>query len=90
MSYDDDPELSSRLARLEAKVNFLLARMGINPDDFDVQLRQGAILDPMLRGELLTLLRRNDKIQAIKLYRQRTGVGLKEAKDAMDALERQM
>lgn len=31
-----------------------------------------------------------NKINAIKLYRQRTGVGLKEAKDAVDWLEAQM
>ncbi len=36
--------------------------------------------------EILDLIRRNQKIQAIKLYRERTGVGLKEAKDAIDAL----
>ena len=36
--------------------------------------------------ELLSLLGRGEKIQAIKLYRERTGVGLKEAKDAVEAL----
>ena len=40
-------------------------------------------------AELLDLIRRNQKIRAIKLYRQRTGVGLKEAKDAVEVLERQ-
>ena len=29
----------------------------------------------------------NHKIQAIKIYREATGVGLKEAKDAMDAYD---
>ena len=28
----------------------------------------------------------DDKIQAIKLYRENTGLGLKEAKDAVEAL----
>ena len=37
--------------------------------------------------DLLPLLREGRKIEAIKLYRERTGVGLKEAKDAVDALE---
>jgi hypothetical protein len=36
--------------------------------------------------ELLDLLRRGRKIDAIKLHRQRTGAGLKEAKDAVEAL----
>jgi ribosomal protein L7/L12 len=33
------------------------------------------------------LVRRRQKIEAIKRYRERHGVGLKEAKDAIDALE---
>jgi ribosomal protein L7/L12 len=44
----------------------------IVPDDFD--------------GQLLQLLSSNQKIAAIKLYRERTGSGLKEAKDAVEAL----
>jgi hypothetical protein len=36
--------------------------------------------------EYLDLLRRGEKIEAIKLYRERTGAGLKEAKDAVEAL----
>lgn len=38
--------------------------------------------------ELLELLRTGDTIAAIKQYRTWTGVGLKEAKDAVDQLER--
>src|SRR5262249_8900659 len=37
--------------------------------------------------ELIELLNQGLKIEAIKRYRQRTGVGLKEAKDAVDALQ---
>jgi ribosomal protein L7/L12 len=33
------------------------------------------------------LVRRRQKIEAIKLYREWHGVGLKEAKDAVDAIE---
>jgi hypothetical protein len=33
------------------------------------------------------LLRQGQKIEAIKLYRQQTGLGLKEAKDAVEAIE---
>ena len=36
--------------------------------------------------ELLDLLRQGRKIEAIKRYREATGVGLKEAKDAVEAL----
>jgi ribosomal protein L7/L12 len=46
-----------------------------------------ALEEPSLR-ELVELVRSGNKIEAIKLYRERTGVGLKEAKDAVEALER--
>ncbi len=36
--------------------------------------------------ELVDLLTDGKKIEAIKVYRQRTGAGLKEAKDAVEAL----
>lgn len=41
-------------------------------------------------SEIRDLLRRGQKIQAIKIYRERNGGGLKEAKDAVEAIERQM
>ena len=37
-------------------------------------------------AEIRRLLQSNQKIEAIKLYRQKTGVGLKEAKDAVEAI----
>jgi ribosomal protein L7/L12 len=33
-------------------------------------------------------LRKGNKIEAIKIYREATGLGLKEAKEAVEALER--
>lgn len=36
--------------------------------------------------EIIRLLSMGQKIQAIKVYQEMTGVGLKEAKDAIDAL----
>jgi ribosomal protein L7/L12 len=38
--------------------------------------------------EIDEALARGEKIQAIKLYRERTGVGLREAKEAIDSMER--
>jgi len=38
--------------------------------------------------EIVDLLQSGEKIGAIKLYRERTGAGLKEAKDAVESLER--
>ncbi len=37
--------------------------------------------------EYLSLMRDGKKIHAIKLYREHTGMGLKEAKEAIDALQ---
>jgi ribosomal protein L7/L12 len=39
-----------------------------------------------LEGRVLALVRARRKIEAIKLYREQTGLGLKEAKDAVEAL----
>ncbi len=35
---------------------------------------------------IVALLRQNRKIEAIKVYREQTGVGLKEAKDVIDRM----
>lgn len=40
--------------------------------------------------EIRALIRADRKIEAIKLVRERTGLGLAEAKDAVEALERTM
>jgi ribosomal protein L7/L12 len=48
------------------------------------QLDVGEDFEP----QLLSLLEQGQKIRAIKVYRERTGVGLKEAKDAVEALGR--
>ena len=45
-------------------------------------------IEGSLEGELLDLLRKGRKIEAIKRYREATGAGLKEAKDAVEALAR--
>lgn len=40
--------------------------------------------------DVIQALRNNRKIEAIKVYREQTGLGLKESKDAVDALQRQL
>ena len=47
---------------------------------------EAAIADP----ELLALLQQKQLIGAIKRYRELTGVGLKESKDAVEALQRRL
>ena len=44
--------------------------------------------DRGFQEEVVSLLEQGQKIGAIKLYRERTGVGLKEAKDAVEAIQR--
>src|SRR5258706_2007504 len=41
-------------------------------------------------SDLQDLIRSNKRLEAIVAYREQTGAGLREAKDYMDALERQM
>lgn len=41
-------------------------------------------------AEVEELLLRNKKIEAIKLYREATGAGLKESKDAVEAIQRRL
>jgi ribosomal protein L7/L12 len=41
-------------------------------------------------ADVLAQIRLGNKIMAIKLYREKTGVGLKEAMDAVNELEREM
>lgn len=53
------------------------------------QTRLGpSTIDPEFEQQLLSVLRGGNKIAAIKLYRERTRVGLKEAKDAVEGVAR--
>jgi ribosomal protein L7/L12 len=63
-----------RLKRLEAKLDLVLKHLGLEFED------PGS-------AEATRLLQSGQKIQAIKAYRVATGAGLKEAKDAVEALE---
>jgi ribosomal protein L7/L12 len=64
-----------RLARLERKLDALLKHQGID-------------LNSQMPSEITELLRQGKKIAAIKLYRETTGVGLAQAKDQVEAIER--
>ena len=39
-------------------------------------------------GDIISMLEQGRKIDAIRMYREQTGAGLREAKDAVEALER--
>jgi ribosomal protein L7/L12 len=72
-----------RLARLEAQVAHLYEHLGLSPDG---AFRGGA--QTSTDAELLRLINDGRKIEAIKRYRELTGAGLGEAKDAVEQLER--
>jgi ribosomal protein L7/L12 len=76
-----DDELQ-RLRMLENQVAYLYRHLGLDPADAVPSASEG--LDP----EVVQLLNGGNKIQAIKLHRERTGLGLAEAKDAVEAFER--
>jgi hypothetical protein len=59
--------------RLERKIDLSLEHLGLN-------LNQG------VNEKITELLKADKKIKAIKLYREQTGVGLKEAKDYVESL----
>jgi len=60
-------------SRLERKVDLILKHLGIDPN-------QG------VDEKIMELMKAGQKIEAIKLYREQTGVGLKEAKDYVESL----
>ena len=76
MSSRTQPQ-TRRLARIERKLDRIMSHLGI-ADDADAH-------DPVRE-----LLLQGHKIDAIKAYRERTGAGLKDAKDAVDEMERQL
>lgn len=100
------PDESSRLLRLEQKVDFLFRHLGIDPDQYSLDDgfassfggaasfggvasfggASGPAGRPDLPSSFYDALSRGKKIQAIKIYREATGAGLKEAKDAVDRM----
>ena len=62
-----DPELLSRLIKLEQKVSLILRQLGID---------EASITDAPPEDEIARLLIKGNMIEAIKIYRLRTGVGL--------------
>ena len=46
--------------------------------------------NPILEGRIKSLLARRQKIEAVKIYREEYGIGLKQAKDAVDRIEASM
>ncbi len=66
-------------------VEALAAGLGVTTT---IRSTQSSQLSPEASSQVMQLLRDNRKIEAIKLIREQTGLGLKEAKDIADALEK--
>jgi hypothetical protein len=71
--------LKSRINELEDRLKFLYDRLNIDYADPNS--------DPIRSPGIQDALRRGNKIEAIKMYRELTGVGLAEAKQAIDRSE---
>ena len=68
--------LRSRVNELEDRLKLLYRHLNIEYSD--------SASDPILSPQIQAALRSGNKIEAIKLYREMTGVGLAEAKNAID------
>jgi ribosomal protein L7/L12 len=74
---DEVQELRERIAKLERKVDFLLDKLALAYEDEP----------PPVSAEILDLLRRGRKIEAIKRYREKTGATLRAAKKFVESLQ---
>ncbi len=88
----DEEQILARLADLERKLDWLHRNADYpspSPDTDDSAPAATPDVAPA-RGQassvVLDLVHRGAKIEAIKQYREETGVGLKEAKDFVDSL----
>lgn len=79
--------IEERLERIEEKLDRLLSQQSLSQQSLSGQDLSRATGDEPWMQEVRSLLRRGQKIGAIKVYREHTGVGLKEAKDAVEAME---
>ena len=83
----DEEQLLARIVELERRLDWLYRATGYGTAYPGVSFPEAPApgLDVGLT-EVHDLLRRGRKIEAIKVYRERTGVGLKEARDAVERL----
>jgi ribosomal protein L7/L12 len=70
-------EIKQRLAQLELRVQQLFEHLDLEPRESDPG---DAAADP----EIQDLLAKGNELQAVKRYRELTGAGLGEAKEAID------
>jgi ribosomal protein L7/L12 len=73
-------DLEQRLSLIEARVQQLFEHLNIDPREG----AEGAELDPNDDPEIQDLLAKGNEAQAIKRYHEVSGVGLDEAKRAIE------
>lgn len=71
-------DLTTRVAKLERQIAFLLEHLGL-------EYTEGPSAG--VAPEIIELVRSGQKINAIKLYREKTGGGMKAAKEFIDSLQ---
>ncbi len=75
-------ELFRRVAKLERKLDFILRELKLDFKDAEDL--------SSLVAKVQEILRNGTKIQAIQVYQMHTQKGLKESKDAVEQIEKQM
>jgi ribosomal protein L7/L12 len=84
MSESADYPLMARVIELERKVEYLMQRLGAGEQISSItRMNPSSPVPP----EIADLARMGQKIEAIKRYQELTGATLREAKDAIDAVE---
>lgn len=84
---DTGPTPEERLRAIEAKLDAIIAHFGIGASTAAAPPLP-ADNDPSSMPDVMELVRNGRLIPAIKIYRDRTGLGLKESKDAIDHVSR--
>ena len=87
MSSEDLLDHGRRIAELERKVSELYKRLGqAEPSGFTFASDEPASVSAEEDPRLLAAIDAGNEIQAIKLYRELTGAGLGESKDAVERI----
>ena len=73
--------LQLKVGELERKLNFVMQQLKLEYTDDPL---------PPTLAEAASWLKKGNKLEAIKVYQQMTGSGLKESKDAVEALEQKL
>lgn len=78
-----DLETAQRIERLEYQIAVLYRHLGLDPQG-GIEPQDAVPGDPRLPREFHAMVEQRKLIQAIKIYREVTGCGLKDAKDYVD------